>query len=249
MSNYEGKRILFMGDSITALNTDVRGWVRYFNESIKPAHFVNTAVPGATWEDKPTTPAYDGNPIFEGNGGDAALNVLGNQVEKVRRGFAAGDADYAAFDYIFIAAGTNGGCGESIEWAMADIPNHFMQPDGKPLPLEQVSRKYWPGAMRYAYEHLRALYPAAVIFFCSPVQGAEEVRPYARIEGRGRLMKAICDRISDVVFVDTFRCGICGIYETWQQSGRDLVDGLHPNASGAKKIGEYNARFLRQYTL
>ena len=249
MANYEGKRILFMGDSITALNTGERGWVRYFNEIVKPAHFVNVAVPGATWEDKPTTPAYDGNPIFEGAGGDANLNVLGNQVEKVCRGFAAGDADYAAFDYIFIAAGTNGGCGESPDWAIEDIPRHFMLPDGTPLPLEEVSRKYWPGAMRYAYEHLRVLYPTAVIFFCSPVQGAEEVRPYTRIEGRGRLIKAICDRISDVVFVNTFNCGICGIYEKWQVNGRDLVDGLHPNVNGAKKIGEYNARFLKQYTL
>lgn len=249
MNNYEGKRILFMGDSITALNTDVRGWVRYFNEIVKPAHFVNVAVPGATWEDKPTTPAYDGNPIFEGAGGDANLNVLGNQVEKVCRGFAAGDADYAAFDYIFIAAGTNGGCGESVEWAIEDIPRHFMLPDGTPLPLEEVSRKYWPGAMRYAYEHLRVLYPTAVIFFCSPVQGAEEVRPYTRIEGRGRLIKAICDRISDVVFVNTFNCGICGIYEMRNTNGRDLVDGLHPNVNGAKKIAEYNARFLKQYTL
>ncbi len=249
MHNYEGKRILFMGDSITALNIGPRGWVRYFNEIVKPSHFVNVAVSGATWEDKPTTKAYDGNPIFEGNGGDATLNVLGNQVEKVRRGFAAGDADYAAFDYVFIAAGTNGGCGPSIEWAIEDIPNHFMLPDGTPLPLEQVDRTLWPGAMRYAYEHLRQMYPEAAIFFCSPVQGAEGSRPYARIEGRGRLMKAICDRISDVVFVNTFNCGICGLYELYQANGRDLLDGLHPNVHGAKKIGEYNARALKQYTL
>ena len=247
MANYEGKRILFMGDSITALNTDVRGWVRYFNEIVKPAHFVNVAVPGAIWEDKPETKFYDGNPV--GPEGAIELNVMGNQVEKVRRGFAAGDADYAAFDYIFIAAGTNGGCGESPEWAIEDIPNHFMRPDGTPKPIEEVDRTLWPGAMRYTYENLREMYPEAVIFFCSPVQAAEETRPYARIEGRGRLMRAVCDRISDVVFVNTFNCGICGIYEKWQANGRDLVDGLHPNESGAKKIGEYNARFLKQYTL
>lgn len=249
MNNYEGKRILFMGDSITELGDGPRGWVRYFNEIVKPAYYVNVAVSGATWSDKVTNTVYDGDPVFEGRGGDANLNVLGNQVEKVRRGFAAGDADYAAFDYIFIAAGTNGGCGPSIEWAIEDIPNHFMLPDGTPLPLEQVDRTLWPGAMRYAYEHLRAMYPEATIFFCAPVQGAEESRPYARIEGRGRLMKAICDRISDVVFVNTFNCGICGIFEKAQTNGRDLLDGLHPNVNGAKKIGEYNARALKRHTL
>ena len=35
----ENLKILFMGDSITALNTSELGWVGYFNEIIKPQHF------------------------------------------------------------------------------------------------------------------------------------------------------------------------------------------------------------------
>ena len=42
-----GLRILFLGDSITALGTTERGWVRYFNETVKPSFFVNLAVSGA----------------------------------------------------------------------------------------------------------------------------------------------------------------------------------------------------------
>ncbi len=58
-------------------------------------------------------------------------------------------------------------------------------------------------------------------------------------------MSAICDRISDVTFIDTFNCGICGIYEKRSENGRDLIDGLHPNTNGARKIGKYNAWAIR----
>ena len=44
---YYGKKILFMGDSITELNVLDRGWCKYFNEIIQPSLFVNTAVAGA----------------------------------------------------------------------------------------------------------------------------------------------------------------------------------------------------------
>ena len=96
-------------------------------------------------------------------------------------------------------------------------------------------------AMRYIYEKLKDFYPNARIYFCSPVEGCETVRPYKEILYKRNLMKAICDRIADVTFIDTFSCGICGKYEKDGENGRDLIDGLHPNVSGAKKIGEYNA--------
>ena len=62
--DYDNKNILFMGDSITALGTNKRGWIRYFNEIIKPEHFVNVAVPGATIEDKEGT-VYDYKTLYE----------------------------------------------------------------------------------------------------------------------------------------------------------------------------------------
>jgi lysophospholipase L1-like esterase len=86
------------------------------------------------------------------------------------------------------------------------------------------------------------MYPNAKIFICSPIQANEHFRDYKSTERKGRMLKAICNKISDVTFVNTFECGICGIFETYQKNGRDLIDGLHPNANGAKKMGLYNAR-------
>jgi hypothetical protein len=41
--------------------------------------------------------------------------------------------------------------------------------------------------------------------------------------------------------IDTIRCGISGVNEVSGANGQYLIDGLHPNVNGAKKIGYYNA--------
>lgn len=253
--DYDNKNILFMGDSITALGTDKRGWIRYFNEIIKPAHFVNVAVPGATIEDKEGT-VYDGEPVFIQSDSEQLNNVLGNQLEKILRGKDSSHPnyhkveDYQCFDYIFIAAGTNCGHRIGLTETVEMVDRQFIDNKGNALPLDKVNRKTWSGAIRYIYENLRRMYPCAKIFFCSPVQAADSVeRAYASIKAKGEIIKAVCDRISDVCFVDTFNCGICGIYEQRGKNGRDLIDGLHPNENGARKIGEYNARALKWFTL
>ena len=244
-------RILFLGDSITALNTTERGWVKYFNEIIKPSHFVNLSVSGARLSNSANSVAFDGEPVFLGDKTDYDQNVLLNQLEKLSRGkdksnkHYSYNPDYDDFDLIIIAAGTNDWfCKEKCN--IDDIERQFTH-DGSVVPIKDVDPFTWPGAMRKIYEILRGFYPEAKIFFCSPIQASDKKRPYGDTLYKRNLMSAICDRISDVTFVDTFSCGICGIYEKDGENGRDLIDGLHPNISGAKKIGEYNARIVKSY--
>ncbi len=234
-------KILFMGDSITALG----GWVKCFNEIIKPKHFVNIAVSSATLKDREDT-EYDANPQFQGI---AANNTVCNQVEKILRGKDVShpkyvyNGDYDDFDIIIIAAGTN----DDID--NAEINSQFIDEYKNMLPLCSADTKTFAGAMRYIYENMRRLYPTSQIFFCSPIQAAECRRSYESIKKKGQIISDVCDRISDVCFIDTFKCGICGIYELYEQNGRDLCDGLHPNENGAKKIAEYNARTIKQYLI
>ena len=246
---WENKRILFMGDSITALGTAERGWVGYFNDIIKPSHFINVAVSGATIEDKDGT-VYDGNPIFDPEDTLQSGNVLGNQLEKVIVEKNKCNSDYEDFDYIIIAAGTNVGHRIGLTENETTVDRQFFDSLGNKISLEKVNRKTWAGAMRYVYENLRLNYPNAKIFFCSPIQAAESVdRAYLSIKAKGALIKAVCDRLSDVIFIDTFNCGICGFYESKGENGRDLIDGLHPNINGAKKIAEYNVRAVKWHTM
>lgn len=235
---YTGKKVLLLGDSITALGDNPRGWPRYFKSYIAPSLLVNVAVSGATFCDRNSSTDYDGNPIA--NGG--MQNVIGNQVEKILRGKDASHPkyskvdDYEDFDAIFIAAGTNDSAPTDT-----DIDSQFFSKD-VPIPIDKIDRTTWAGAVRYAYEKLRGVYPNAVIFVCTPIQASETIRHYDSIVSKGNVLKSICNRISDVVLVDTFKCGVCGVYEISDGNGRDLNDGLHPNSNGAIKIAKYNAR-------
>lgn len=239
-------RILFMGDSITAITE----WTRLFNEILQPTHSVNIAVSAATWADRDGT-VYDGNPVF-GKEGSIIHNTLGNQIEKLLRGKDSTHPDYQHnsdfdnFDIIIVSAGTNDAVFTN-PLSTEEINRQFIDSNGELLPLELADRKTWPGAMRYVYENLRRLYPEAAIFYCSPIQAAESVRSFASILLKSQIMRSICERISDVCFIDTFCCGICGIYEKWDIGGRDLADGLHPNINGSRKIAEFNARAVKSY--
>lgn len=246
--DYKNKRILFLGDSITALNTCDRGWVKYFNEIIQPSFFVNIAVSGARLSNGKKV-IFDGNPVFLGDDTDYDQNVVANQIEKILRAKDKNNKhyvyneDFADFDLIMIAAGTNDGYSKE-KCDIESIEEQFTK-EGRAVPLDEVNCYTWSGAMRYIYETLHTLYPNAKIYFCAPIQAVEQIRPYDSILYKRNLMAAVCDRISDVTFIDTFNCGICGIYEKCSENGRDLIDGLHPNINGAKKIGEYNARAVK----
>lgn len=236
-SAFTGKKILFLGDSITALNTSERGWVRYFNEIIQPEQFVNLSVSSARWCDYADT-VYDGNPVFSGPDQNHN-NVMGNQVEKLIRGKDKTSshykevAAYADFDMILIACGTNDGV------PSGNVEGSFTS-ENEVVALEELDRKVFASAFRYSIEKLQQLYPAAKIYICTPIQGYITTRSYAQSKAKGDYLKLLAGRMSLEV-IDTFSCGICDIYEKKDANGRYLIDGLHPNAAGAKKIGVFNA--------
>ena len=236
-SAFTGKKILFLGDSITALNTSERGWVRYFNEIIQPEQFVNLSVSSARWCDYADT-VYDGNPVFSGPDQNHN-NVMGNQVEKLIRGKDKTSphykevSDYADFDMILIACGTNDGV------PSGDMEGSFTS-ENEMVAIEELDRKVFASAFRYSIEKLQQLYPAAKIYICTPIQGYITTRSYTQSKAKGDYLKLLAGRMSLEV-IDTFNCGICDIYEKKNANGRYLIDGLHPNAAGAKKIGVFNA--------
>ena len=236
-SAFTGKKILFLGDSITALNTSERGWVRYFNEIIQPERFVNLSVSSARWCDYEDS-VYDGNPVFSGPDQNHN-NVMGNQVEKLIRGKDKTNPHYkevtayADFDMILIACGTNDGV------PSGDMEGSFTS-ENEMVAIEELDRRAFASAFRYSIEKLQQLYPAAKIYICTPIQGYITTRSYAQSKAKGDYLKLLAGRMSLEV-IDTFCCGICDIYEKKNANGRYLIDGLHPNAAGAKKIGVFNA--------
>lgn len=255
-NNYENKKYLLLGDSITRLDTTDNGWVKYFNNIMNPEKVVNISVNGCTWKDYSDTPDYDGNPTPENH-----LNVIGNQVQKVINQKTSNNADYEDFDVIIIACGTNDSydtnnpeTDESIE---AEFVTAYGKNDFAVKTIDSVDRKTFAGIMRYTYEKLYELYPNAVFFVTTPLQ--EVYESYKVIKAKGDLIDAVADRLS-INTINARRCGILNIYEspvndidydnpTGSDSSRkrDLSDGIHTNASGAKKLGEFIARDIINY--
>lgn len=243
-----GKKILTMGDSITAINESDsnwdRSWRKYFKEICNPSLFINTAVPGATWRDKTNT-IYDGNPVT-GGADNNENNVMGNQMEKILRGKDPNHTnyskvnDYDDFDIIMIACGTN-----DTEWEIptqTEIETQFFN-DGVPITdLKTLNRKSWTGALRYTIDNLRRLYPNAKIYLCTPVQRTGD--KYDAIIAKNKIIKDIARRLSCEV-IDSMMCGVYDMTcPTGGQEG-DYNDGLHLSPQGASKMGYFIANKIK----
>lgn len=222
--------IITLGDSITKLGTTDRGWIKYFIEKTNAELIANVAENSAVLKDYEDT-VYDGNPqqSVQSN------NVLGNQVQKIL------NSDYEEPDIIIIAIGTNGGINITDE----DMKNAYFD-NGAVKELATVDRKTDAGAFRYCLETLHNKYPNAIIFWCSPIAGAYNLRPMTNAIQYSKSLE-IATKWSSCVFIDTLRCGITGINEVDNQNGEYLIDGLHPNANGAKIMGYYNASIIIPY--
>lgn len=254
LPKWKGLKILTLGDSITAMG-GVNGWTYWIKQYLLADKIVNVSVAGSTWQDKVANQAYDGNPQPSTDG-----NVMGNQVQKVLNAKANGDADYQDFDVITFSFGTNDSVDFSVQ-TKESVENQFItnyaQNNFTVVPLESVNRQTLAGAMRYGFQKLHEAYPNAVIFMCTPTQECYET--FDSIYQKGDFINFVADRCG-VETIDTRRCGIRNIYESQitidydhpEQSGvapiqTDLLDGIHTNENGAKKIAKYNAREIMKY--
>lgn len=254
LPKWKGLKILTLGDSITAMG-GVNGWTYWIKQYLLADKVVNVSVAGSTWQDKVANQTYDGNPQPSTDG-----NVMGNQVQKVLNAKANGDADCQDFDVITFSFGTNDSVDFSVQ-TKESVENQFItnyaQNNFTVVPLESVNRQTLAGAMRYGFQKLHEAYPNAVIFMCTPTQECYET--FDSIYQKGDFINFIADRLGTET-IDTRRCGIRNIYESQttidydhpEQSGgapiqTDLLDGIHTNENGAKKIAKYNAREIIKY--
>lgn len=254
LPKWKGLKILTLGDSITAMG-GVNGWTHWIKQYLLVDKVVNVSVAGSTWQDKVASQTYDGNPQPSTDG-----NVMGNQVQKVLNAKANGDTDYQDFDVITFSFGTNDSVDFSVQ-TKESVENQFItnyaQNNFTVVPIDSVNRQTLAGAMRYGFQKLHEAYPNAVIFMCTPTQECYET--FDSIYQKGDFINFVADRLGAET-IDTRRCGIRNIYESQttidydhpEQSGAapiqtDLLDGIHTNENGAKKIAKYNAREIMKY--
>lgn len=248
-----GKNLLILGDSISTGSY----YSKYLPSLLQLNKMYNVAVSSATICDRSTTSGYDGNPTSS----VASGNVLGNQVQKVINN----PSDYTDVDIILISAGTNDGTPTAEENTTDGVESFFTSDDGASVvncttptfdssDTYQTSRKHFAGALRYVVSRLEVLYPNAKIFLSTPIQGGIESRKTPIIQLKQQIVNKIAERLSVNVLHTGECCGILqdfeygGYYwdssqatESHPKNGRDLIDALHPNEKGSKKMAEYIA--------
>ena len=222
-------KLLTLGDSITALGTGERGWIKYFIEKTNATLVANVAVNSAKLAD-------DSNTVLDGNPTQTSNNTLSNQVQKVINN------TYDEPDIIIIAIGTNNGIAITKQ-NMIDV---FYDSDKQLKPLDEVDRTNDYGAFRWCFEKLHSLYPNAQIFWSTPIHGAQTMRRAERIIDCRESLQIATEYVG-CVMIDSVRCGINGINEIMNTNGEYLIDGLHTNVNGAKKLGYYIASKVKPF--
>jgi lysophospholipase L1-like esterase len=217
------KKIVFMGDSITA-NTD--GWTKNLLQKIKFSSFLNLAVSGAAWRHTAGT-TYD----ITGAGG-GVNNVIYNQVNKLIDRVT--NLVTQKPDIVCILCGVNDGDVNMGNISTAFTQNYPITGNAPGTILDTIT------AIRYNCELLLSTYPDLQIILTTPIQRG--ITDNAALFTISQGIKEAGERLS-VTVIDC--CSEVGIYgEREAISPYYLSDTLHPNAKGDEKLAGFMATKL-----
>lgn len=258
----KGCVFMSLGDSISTESY----YMPLLRDILQPSKYYNLAVGGAHWADYEDT-IYDGNPVLNGEDNNHN-NVIGNQLQKIINNPETYDV---APDIIIIAAGTNDSLpmiNDSDDVAIKNEVNSKFYSGNSAIPITTPTfdesdtykeyRKTIAGAMRYVVCTLQKMYPNAVIFILTPIQGAYSIRNYGNnIRIKQEYITEVARHLAVEVIHVGEECGIQADFEyqgaMWTEKdsvskeGRDLIDGLHPNNSGNYKMANYIAKKIMSY--
>ena len=215
----EGKTALFFGDSITETATVSDDGSEYVEGTRKnwPTYAKDMLKLGAMWNFAKSGAAYKDR-----------TGVLERQKIGVQINSAISSGRSA--DIIVISAGTNDGSSGfgDYETAMSKAT------------LDDLDRTKLYEAIRWAMWKVRATYPDATCFAATPIQRADHEPNYALTEAITKMAK----RYNFIIIPAQDESGIVKENEVWNAEGHDLIDGLHPNENGQKKMANLYSRYI-----
>jgi hypothetical protein len=223
---YIPKKIVFLGDSITA---DPTWWTANMLNRLYFDNFMNLARSGARW-------AHTAGTIYDitSNGGSATdENVIWNQVNKLIDKINNGLTPVP--DVVAIYAGTND---QLFNSNYGDVSAAF---SGTITERAANTILTVAEAIRYDCEILLNNYPKLQIILATPIQrGIADNTP---IFSLGDIIKGCGGIMGNRVIDQGKESGIYGFYEV--SGHKFLLDGIHPNMDGREKLGAFNAIELK----
>lgn len=226
ISPMQDKKVLFFGDSITAVETRYRKQLLELSGMTQVGCF---AISGATIKNTSST-VMDGNPSYDVN------NTVPNQIQKLLNSVN----NYDIPDVIIISASTNDNAPTSDF-----LENQFTSDNINYIDISNCDLTTYEGAMRWSFEKLKEVYPSVEIVFCTPIQSATTSRYYSvQKQKRDRIIQ-VCERMS-TYYIDAFaKSGIYSKYEVAGGVGKYLSDGLHPSETGGNVLAKCYYRELK----
>jgi len=220
------KKIVFMGDSITA---DPSWWTANLLQKVSFLNFLNLARSGATWSHESGT-VYD---ITSTGGSTTSENVIWNQVNKLIDKVT--NSLTPTPDVVCILAGTND-YARTIGSASSAFSDNYPITGNAAGTILDVST-----AVRYCCELILTNYPSCQIILVTPLQRGQEDNSV--IFNIGQAIKDCGEYLAAQVIDAGKESGIYGKKET--NLDIFLYDNLHPNAAGNEKIGAFMAMKLK----
>ena len=251
------KNVLVLGDSISANSLGYGGWVRQFNNLLRPKNLYRYAVGGKTLTEK--SGLFGEALIFDGNAGFCAM------LERAIKAYTDGTIEKP--DILIVNGCTNDFTtdplayidtalhGEHNSEAYANyVESEFFTNSNLTLYGNYVAKSLATidiskiiGAVRYIVERALTYFPNIKIFFCTPIQSASHSLYKQRRCVQD--MRFACERLNLPIIDQWAKAGTPMILDypgdgsgkLWLPDG----DGVHPfSASGNTLAAEKHGRFI-----
>lgn len=215
-----GKRVVFFGDSITQThNVSDDGLVFTFSRNNYPIFLCDKL--GCTFKNF----AKDGA-AYKYNPSVSFYMYIQNQVEKCIETIPADQVDI-----IVVSAGTNDGVG-----------NVGTYEDAMSKSISELDKTVLYDSLRYCFYTLRNSYPNAMIYCGIPIQRADRTTTY--VSPMTTAIRTMANEYNLIVVDGERESGIVRDFEIWEENGRYLRDGLHPNEEGMKLLADFYFRVI-----
>lgn len=201
-------------------------WPKIMKDSQQVNEIRNYAMQGASYKSETRTPGNERQNL------QYQIDVSFNDLDNPNGAFTV---DNFSPDIVIFALGTNDGVPNDT-FASA-MNKSVMQNDGVSIDVNATMATLDPTkfceSARLAFMRVKKQFPAAQIYVVLPIQRSENDTSFGTIR---EYLTAMADRYGACIIDATATSGITRDFNTWNNLGVYLKDGLHPNELGQNML-------------
>lgn len=232
--------VVLLGDSNTWIGGDrcdqSRGWNKWFKDEFQPLSCHSYARSGATWTNTERTEynTEENVEVLSDN------NVIYNQINRLRKAVEEGEQHTP--DVVVVMAGTND------MWFTSKRPEVFAMTADEAFADTDILQRpanrvlSLAGSVRYGCEMLKSSFPHAQLVLITPMQTTKVSAELA--ERTGDVIEA-CGKQLGVAVIRLDKEGCVSRAQELKKKTH-TSDGVHTNEAGARCVGTFVAKRLKE---